>query len=200
MVHSRYPQPSMEPPPFGDGNLGVLRRHVPEYRPSMEPPPFGDGNAENGTDRDPDVQPSMEPPPFGDGNGAASAMTCRMIRTLQWSHRPSAMETRPSPSWRTVAPGAFNGATALRRWKPEQINALITEDKVLQWSHRPSAMETGPGRQRDDRLLHPSMEPPPFGDGNRGHVGERVGDLQPSMEPPPFGDGNTPRTGWSRTT
>ena len=165
MVHSRYPQPSMEPPPFGDGNLGVLRRHVPEYRPSMEPPPFGDGNAENGTDRDPDVQPSMEPPPFGDGNGAASAMTCRMIRTLQWSHRPSAMETGLTG----VCPGGDS--------PPSMEPPPFGDGNVA-------------GRGFADHGLHPSMEPPPFGDGNVAGRGFADHGLHPSMEPPPFGDGN----------
>ena len=59
---------SMEPPPFGDGNL--VYRHV---RPvadgaSMEPPPFGDGNRLCQTSRRAWKAASMEPPPFGDGN------------------------------------------------------------------------------------------------------------------------------------
>ena len=41
-------QPSMEPPPFGDGNAWPTGQAVPDYDPSMEPPPFGDGNCSRG--------------------------------------------------------------------------------------------------------------------------------------------------------
>ena len=119
-------------------------------------------------------QPSMEPPPFGDGNSQAGKQSRDDVGTvgiLQWSHRPSAMETvaRPYIGLANVA----NGATALRthfpsgpsmepppfgdgnspygngagangrRWKPGRNRPLFGAD--LQWSHRPSAMETPGG-------------------------------------------------------
>ena len=86
---------------------------------------------------------SMGPPPFGDGNGtpyslaavhrstlqwghrlsametAASLKIAAGVKCLQWGHRLSAMETPPAPHHHRECLGAFNGATAFRRWKPE---------------------------------------------------------------------------------
>ena len=86
----------------------------------------------------------------------------------------------------------FNGATALRRWKREMAAGGLGWGATLQWSHRPSAMETAPAHRPPYPPPRPSMEPPPFGDGNfpLGEAPRRGG--HPSMEPPPFGDGNTP--------
>ena len=188
----------MEPPPFGDGNLprSMESNRAELPGPSMEPPPFGDGNADHGAVRRPPTVPSMEPPPFGDGNSLA----IREIRRRS---------------------GPFNGATALRRWKQVHLHDRVVErtpwdlqwshrpsametevaSKCLQWSHRPSAMET----TLRQSLHSPSMEPPPFGDGNITGV-DRTSRLQwsqrlqwshrPSaMETlqwrPPFGDGGS---------
>ena len=111
------------------------------------------------------MPPSMEPPPFGAGNYC-------------WSP----LGGRAAPS--------FNGATAFRRWKParlpeyagrgaplqwsHRLSALETSlaavmafsSAVLQWSHRLSALETPDGPHGVAGVLHPSMEPPPFGAGN----------------------------------
>ena len=111
-------------------------------------------------------------------------------RLLQWSHRPSEMETGSVRHSGGTPPAPFNGATALRRWKPPDFHTYGSGDVNLQWSHRPSAMETmvrngtpeseqafnGATALRrwkrvypDSRAAtgnHPSMEPPPFGDGN----------------------------------
>ena len=62
--------PSMEPPPFGDGNSMDFADMVGRKQPSMEPPPFGDGNCGDAIGLPPESRPSMEPPPFGDGNRA----------------------------------------------------------------------------------------------------------------------------------
>ena len=124
MVHRRDPWSSMEPPPFGDGNTTDLGSVQSAMDPSMEPPPFGDGNY---ADRHADWwkvvlqwshrpsametsgkpvpwggkrEPSMEPPPFGDGNRAA-------------------------PARLTTPRDTFNGATALRRWKPPRLELLV---------------------------------------------------------------------------
>ena len=62
---------SMEPPPFGSGNMGhpSAESHG-SPRASMEPPPFGSGNL--GADVIAAARrrchASMEPPPFGSGN------------------------------------------------------------------------------------------------------------------------------------
>ena len=65
----------------------------------MEPPPFGDGNRPAQLVGQSGGAPSMEPPPFGDGNFAYGLQSGQVVRVLQWSHRPSAMETSSrSPS------------------------------------------------------------------------------------------------------
>ena len=173
--------PSMEPP-----------------LPSMEPPPFGDGNASNPNPYFPLYRYLQWSHRYLQWSHRPSAMETPVEANvivsradLQWSHRPSAMETRSPGPWTSAGSPPFNGATALRRWKLfDGIPAMVLECG-LQWSHRPSAMETvivGLGYQLD---LIPSMEPPPFGDGNV-HLHDRVVEraLGPSMEPPPFGDGN----------
>ena len=281
MVHSRYPQPSMEPPPFGDGNnSGPLTRlraavhlqwshrpsametwevgpngltwaclqwsHRPSametrygasevflkarlqwsHRPSaMETccrrgpqtsrpafngatalrrwkhdrsprrgtpppafngaPPFGDGNLFCPFAMSPVGVPSMEPPPFGDGNPPATGR-CR-IRRRSFNGATALRRWKPAPAasapntWRT-----FNGATALRRWKPAPAASAPNTWRTFngatalrRWKPR--------GRALHGHALRPSMEPPPFGDGNlRTCRAEKT----PSMEPPPFGDGN----------
>ena len=85
----------------------------------------------------------MEPPPFGDGNDIALAMDI-WRQDLQWSHRPSAMETADFQSARD--------ADADLQWshRPSAMETcgtpppLINRILRLQWSHRPSAMETSP--------------------------------------------------------
>ena len=106
----------------------------------------------------PSAMPSMEPPRVSDGNRINGS----------------------------AYPGAFNGATALRRWKPAW-NSMF---QCLQWSHRPSAMETGRQRQRPAPSLQWSHRPSAME--TRPEDQRRRGDI-PSMEPPPFGDGNPAR-------
>ena len=185
----------MGPPPFGDGNTVICRGEGQLlFRASMGPPPFGDGNGGevqallsfshgfNGAtafrrwklhpvlpDSHPLWQASMGPPPFGDGNS-----------------------TSTSTSTPTAAIAGFNGATAFRRWKPEQVPP--TGDIVSAASMGPPPFGDGNRRMRCgvSRARKPaSMGPPPFGDGN--HPGVVVGPVVPglaSMGPPPFGDGN----------
>ena len=131
----------------------------------MEPPPFGDGNLVIGGICRQTIQPSMEPPPFGDGNDHKS-------------HEP----------YGPLFP--FNGATALRRWKPVQGNRCQPCRRSLQWSHRPSAMETcRPSRAARSRSTFNGATAlrrwKPLGQQGRAGV-----NALPSMEPPPFGDGN----------
>ena len=88
-------------------------------------------------------------------------------KPLQWGHRLSAMETGLSRVPKTQRREPFNGATAFRRWKLDELLATASLENILQWGHRLSAMETRryPQTQHDD--VEPSMGPPPFGDGNR---------------------------------
>ena len=90
---------------------------------SMEPPPFGSGNMTDSMTaipKDLARDASMEPPPFGSGNHAYSVVThgTPTRTSLQWSHRLSAVETSISSTY--VPPCGlppFNGATAFRQWK-----------------------------------------------------------------------------------
>ena len=157
----------MGPPPFGDGN-----RHPTGYNPtpadlqwghrlsametaekiapSMGPPPFGDGNIFQ-------VHPSMGPPPFGDGN---------LHLDLQWGHRLSAMENglhNPDEITPSMGPPPFGDGNKRLPYAWDQSRFF----GFLQWGHRLSAMETRLRSLRTAaRILHPSMGPPPFGDGN----------------------------------
>ena len=178
----------MEPPPFGDGNsggrrpcssscrpfngatalrrwkLGWTRSHRPSCRPFNGATALRRWKLEVHPDLAVLVQPSMEPPPFGDGNATGVAAD-------------------------EYAARSFNGATALRRWKPRKAAETVSEYSHLQWSHRPSAMETSVNAAALG-VFEPSMEPPPFGDGNVNANLERRMAVRSSMEPPPFGDGN----------
>ena len=214
---SAYPgafRPSMEPPPFGDGNPAspattpastfpfngatALRRWKPARgprrrvvgAPSMEPPPFGDGNQVTYAASDIGMAPSMEPPPFGDGNDSSEDTRNRLSNILQWSHRPSAMETIPGnltgarryalqwshrPSAMETIPGNLTGA---RRY-------------ALQWSHRPSAMETMPRPAITPATITAFNGATALRRWKLGYRRQRRDQDPPSMEPPPFGDGNS---------
>ena len=178
----------MGPPPFGDGNI-LCEVHTSYCSPpSMGPPPFGDGNWPhglllhqirrpfNGATAFRRWKPSCSKPSRCTGstfNGATAFRRwklnlmidyARTTNHLQWGHRLSAMETTTSK---------------------EEALAL----GFLQWGHRLSAMETArrltrkkPSstafngatafrrwnlcRKGNQGRLHPSMGPPPFGDGN----------------------------------
>ena len=66
----------------------------------------------------------------------------------------------------------------------------MAQNWLLQWGHRLSAMETHDDADHQRHDDHPSMGPPPFGDGNAIHDRELHPPGCPSMGPPPFGDGN----------
>ena len=134
--------PSMEPWPFSHGyealGRGALEEHIPSMepwpfshgyalsppglpgirRPSMEPWPFSHGYVEippaTGLWR---FWPSMEPWPFSHGY-LLNEMGLVYVVDLQWSHGPSAMDTRRSDSWSWRRLSAFNGAMALQPWIP----------------------------------------------------------------------------------
>ena len=80
---------------------------------------------------------------------------------------PWASTYRLGPLVERPARIASMGATALRRWKLTRLRSVCPEDRAFngatalrRWKH---------GREDTDRgiLQHPSMGPPPFGDGNR---------------------------------
>ena len=164
---------------------------------SMEPPPFGDGNGAVWHPGQPlHKHASMEPPPFGDGNYILVKRYMNHQQTFngatafrRWKRR----STSPTP----MATSTFNGATAFRRWKRPSGSSCRVRNTRLQWSHRLSAMETVTQTAASIATpAGPSMEPPPFGDGNLPVAGENAhGRARPSMEPPPFGDGNASGAG-----
>ena len=136
-------QPSMGPPPFGDGNgappeinSGAKvflqwshRLSAMETEPRRKSIPVQKSSF-NGATAFRRWKPG--PPPAGSGttpapfNGATAFRRWKLpsavvefpnVIHLQWGHRLSAMETPPSA---TVSPAGwttFNGATAFRRWK-----------------------------------------------------------------------------------
>ena len=134
--------PSMGPPPFGSGNVGLWRssacwalslqwgHHLSAVEtalpygldavtiyPSMGPPPFGSGNSDVAEGIHIRIHPSMGPPPFGSGNDVSGG---------PWSgqYRPS---MGPPPF------GSGNG--------PDQPQNGA-ESGYLQWGHHLSAVET----------------------------------------------------------
>ena len=132
----------------------------------------------------------MGPPPFGSGN--------HHHRIPRHRH-----------------PVCFNGATAFRQWKLEDLLSLWGEGMTLQWGHRLSAVETRPAPPaifglldqlqwghrlsavetlREGNLMPDifgaSMGPPPFGSGNGHRAVLHDRRDQASMGPPPFGSGN----------
>ena len=157
---------------------------------SMEPPPFGDGNIPRTRRIRPHQHASMEPPPFGDGNDAIIDYRAALGTMLQWSHRLSAMETakehvywqvighasmEPPPfgDGNVVEPADLEAGVAVASMEPPPFgdgNVMPVHERVgaewLQWSHRLSAMETEASPHRPEGQGSASMEPPPFGDGN----------------------------------
>ena len=118
------------------------RIHSLGYHASMGPPPFGSGNMTsswpcgifwmgfNGATafrqwkrRERPQHPqlflcaSMGPPPFGSGNERSAQYLSGAVKTLQWGHRLSAVETRWPRRNTPQSPPSFNGATAFRQWK-----------------------------------------------------------------------------------
>ena len=83
----------------------------------------------------------MEPPPFGDGNSSKTHADDGSASSLQWSHRPSAMETglvdhaAAAVAVPSMEPPPFGDGNQI-------APAVAGRKKSLQWSHRPSAMET----------------------------------------------------------
>ena len=111
--------------------------------------------------------PSMGPPPFGDGNNAELEKAAISIVSLQWGHRLSAMETS--------RPKSITNQQYFNLQWGHRLSAMETSVRAptagsaicpLQWGHRLSAMETRSIGQWVLDPAHPSMGPPPFGDGN----------------------------------
>ena len=131
----------MGPPPFGDGKS--------EYPPATRMSPFTLqwGHRLSAMER-------WMNPPGGAGYGwlqwghRLSAMERvrqltqeLQILTLQWGHRLSAMESCVRLSQPLGRPPRFNGATAFRRWKVDNVEPTEDDWLMLQWGHRLSAME-----------------------------------------------------------
>ena len=140
----------------------------------------------------------MEPPPFGDGNLYLYGIPDLSEHLLQWSHHLSGMEIVYRDPGGCCSICSFNGATTFRGWKSDVVGHAL------------------------HGLHQASMEPPPFGDGNKFPTSRRrtwwscfngattfrgwkfgehpqvpLHPLVASMEPPPFGDGNaSPATNW----
>ena len=118
---------------------------------------------------------SMEPPPFGSGNPARGSALSRGLLTvgLQWSHRLSAVETG-------------SGVAAV---------AESPRTGVLQWSHRLSAVETCVGLVRQsvhqhNRSFNGATAFRQWKPGPTVRPSRKCASLNASMEPPPFGSGN----------
>ncbi len=132
---------------------------------------------------------SMEPPPFGDGNRLPRWSCPFPIRRLQWSHRPSAMETGPHDYRR-----GLGGHTSM---EPPPFGDGNVEEHGQRAFRKVTSMEPPPsgdgnwnGEGCHQLPCHTSMEPPPSGDGNPHGPGHSLPGPQTSMEPPPSGDGN----------
>ena len=203
----------MEPPPFSDGNdpvrhgwgqAGCSFNGATAFQRWKHPRPAGDqqGNCPfNGATAFQRWKPA---PKTGRGpqrypfNGATAFQRWKpeevqelkaAYEALQWSHRLSAMETPKtvSPMLTTWALQWSHRLSAMETTQPPQKHKSRT---YLQWSHRLSAMETFYGRVCPGCQHAPSMEPPPFSDGNGQEPAEQRPPVMPSMEPPPFSDGN----------
>ena len=106
----------MEPPPFGDGNMAPVSSSPPGTRAFNGATALRRWKPDCPRGSRSEEEPSMEPPPFGDGNVGYQLGRIDQ-EVLQWSHRPSAMETSQKQPGSPALHGPFNGATALRRWK-----------------------------------------------------------------------------------
>ena len=110
--------PSMEPWPFSHGYAQKFGEWLPRRFPSMEPWPFSHGYAPRRLDLHPGaVIPSMEPWPFSHGYEERFVGFDDAVH-LQWSHGPSAMDTRSAPPRASRPSSSFNGAMALQPWIP----------------------------------------------------------------------------------
>ena len=133
--------------------------------PSMGPPPFGDGN------RPGPLRSSSPPRSF---NGATAFR--RWKRLVGYLYEVDGVTFNGATAFRRWKPQnrgttklyckPFNGATAFRRWKLIYSCPSCAGLCSLQWGHRLSAMETSIFKLRCCQHNHPSMGPPPFGDGN----------------------------------
>ena len=160
--------------------------------PSMEPPPFSDGNPISYLTYSTCRQAlqwshrlsAMETPSRQRGESRFRSAFNGATAFRQWK-----------PTWRfrpvPLACPRFNGATAFRQWKLTwRVSACSFGVSSLQWGHRLSAVETKPQRLVGSGILAASMGPPPFGSGNVKSYPFRNVCSTASMGPPPFGSGN----------
>ena len=210
---------SMEPPPFGDGNpfdedldgefryqlqwshrlsaMETFQNAVMDLSviadASMEPPPFGDGNNEGHR------QDRRRLPRF---NGATAFRRWKRDRRqpVHGGH-PGFNEATAFRRWkprerrrRRRDRSRFNGATAFRRWKRRSISL----PRKTRWRFNGATafrrwkqgfFPLSPSKYP----LHASMEPPPFGDGNREGCPWAACRSQRFNGATAFGDGNLRR-------
>ena len=202
MRNGGFPQASMEPPPFGDGN--VLRA----IRRSFNGAIGWTYVSRNGIWAHPLLQWSHRLSAMETSVGDFPSRLLHGLLLLQWSHRLSAMET-----WPPV--GYPSGPTPwMLQWshRLSAMETMVFEGEVaclpglllLQWSHRLSAMETARhGFNGATAFPHINIQPWRFNGATafRRWKGRSRGlPAGASMEPPPFGDGNCPSRTPTSTT
>ena len=162
---NRHHTASMGPPPFGDGYVAgspaqssVVTRcfnGATAFRRWIQPGPGpGPGVRFNGatafrrwirpTADSPacPVPASMGPPPFGDGYGAAHLGAAQGHPGASMGPPPFGDGYCPRRRWCGGCIPSFNGATAFRRWIPDDLARNGRGSGWLQWGHRLSAMDT----------------------------------------------------------
>src|SRR5579875_2255423 len=107
----------------------------------------------------------MEPRPYGRGDHLAGTQVVVL--------RAASMEPRPYGRGditqdKALAKGdiCFNGATAIRPWRPSFTASRIEKYFALQWSHGHTAVETAAQSGRSTQNMWASMEPRPYGRGD----------------------------------
>src|SRR5579875_2915684 len=109
---------------------------------SMEPRPYGRGDVGSRRNTPPAMaRASMEPRPYGRGDVAMPAWRLCIRDSLQWSHGHTAVETRRPVGRHRIRMRSFNGATAIRPWRPAPRPHAAVGGR-LQWSHGHTAVET----------------------------------------------------------
>ena len=109
--------------------------------------------------------------------------------TLQWSHSLSAMETT-CQAYTTRRTVSFNGATAFRLWKPWGLGSLQRQQPCFNGATAFRLWKPVIPSTDHSNSAGASMEPQPFGYGNRLGRGLDTAHFGASMEPQPFGYGN----------
>ena len=212
------PRPSMEPQPFGWGNLnGGIDLLYLHRRPSMEPQPFGWGNSATSWPRQRRRITFNGAPAFRLGKPVDTSMASSHLAALQWSPSLSAGETgqrsdlpgasgipsmEPQPfGWGNCGlsrrqgqhQGPFNGAPAFRLGKPAQLASCLFP--CPSFNGAPAFRLGKPEKSKSSRASAARLQWSPSL--SAGETPECQPNVliwaHPSMEPQPFGWGNPPR-------